>query len=758
MMRSRMVAAGLLLAATGAGAAPGDWPAYGGAPGGGQHSALAQITPANVGRLHIAWAFRTGEMGRGLPDPERRRFEANPLVVDGRMYLATGTGIVFALDPASGRLLWRFDARIRRDRHFSDPASRGVSYWRDPQAAAGAPCAARILFGTLDARLIALDAATGTPCAGFGEAGTVDLRRGIALRDADGPWGNYAVTSPPVIADGVAVVGSSIGDNRAHAEEQGVVRGYDVRSGRELWRWDPVPRDPVAAVAQGWRPEQAATVGAANAWAPLSADPALGLVYVPTGSASPDYYGGERLGGNRDADSLVALDLHSGRRVWARQLVHHDLWDYDLASQPALATLQTAQGPRQAVLQATKTGFLFAFDRRDGRPLFPIEEVPVPASDVPGEHAAPTQPMPEPALRLARHDRLTPADAWGPTPGERRECERLIAGLRSEGIFTPPSVRGTVAWPGWAGGVNWGGIAVDPQRQLAIVPVTELPMQVALIPRERFDGNARRDFPRTGVQPHGRHALRHAPRHVELFERDPVRAAAVGQAGRGRPADTARGLGAPARDAGGNPALVAAGGGIAAARRRGDHRRRADLRLGLRRCAPVRARHRHRHDPVGRQAAGGRQRHAVGLCRRRPAVRGHRRRRTRGPEPDGRLRRRLHAGRRGPRGGVPAWPGGADGHPGRRRRAAAGPVRLGRALAVASASARLIPALTDVRMPRAWGRARIANRSGVAASGSGVSRAGRRRLRHAAGEAARRPPTGPDASPRGCPPWPLACR
>lgn len=496
MMRSRMVAAGLLLAATGAGAAPGDWPAYGGAPGGGQHSALAQITPANVGRLHIAWAFRTGERGRGLPDPERRRFEANPLVVDGRMYLATGTGIVFALDPASGRLLWRFDARIRRDRHFSDPASRGVSYWRDPQAAAGAPCAARILFGTLDARLIALDAATGTPCAGFGEAGTVDLRRGIALRDADGPWGNYAVTSPPVIADGVAVVGSSIGDNRAHAEEQGVVRGYDVRSGRELWRWDPVPRDPAAAVAQGWRPEQAATVGAANAWAPLSADPALGLVYVPTGSASPDYYGGERLGGNRDADSLVALDLHSGRRVWARQLVHHDLWDYDLASQPALATLQTAQGPRQAVLQATKTGFLFAFDRRDGRPLFSIEEVPVPASDVPGEHAAPTQPMPEPALRLARHDRLTPADAWGPTPGERRECERLIAGLRSEGIFTPPSVRGTVAWPGWAGGVNWGGIAVDPQRQLAIVPVTELPMQVALIPRERFDGNARRDFPR----------------------------------------------------------------------------------------------------------------------------------------------------------------------------------------------------------------------------------------------------------------------
>jgi quinoprotein glucose dehydrogenase len=499
MLRSKtkVVVSGLLLAAFGAMAAPGDWPSYGGAPGGGQHSTLTQITPANVGRLRIAWSFRTGEMGQDLPDPDRRRFEANPLVIDGRMYLNSGTGIVFALDAASGRLLWRFDAKVRRDKRFSDPASRGVSYWRDPQAA-GAACATRILFGTLDARLIALDAATGTLCTGFGDAGAVDLRTGITLHDEpDSGWRNYAVTSPPVIADGVAVIGSSIGDNRAHAEEQGVVRGYDLRSGRELWRWDPVPRDPTAATAQGWQPDQAATVGAANAWAPLSVDPALGLVYVPTGSASPDYYGGERVGDNRDANSLVALDLHSGRRVWAQQLVHHDVWDYDLASQPALTTLQTAQGPREAVLQATKTGFLFAFDRRNGQPLFPIEEVPVPTSDVPGERLSPTQPMPEPSLRLARHDRLTPADAWGPTvsPGERRECEQLIAGLRSEGIFTPPSVRGTVAWPGWAGGVNWGGIAIDPQRQLAILPVIELPMQVALIPRENFDWGARKDFP-----------------------------------------------------------------------------------------------------------------------------------------------------------------------------------------------------------------------------------------------------------------------
>ncbi len=495
--KRRTAACGALLAlATGSPlAAPGDWAAYGGAPGGGQHSPLAQITPANVGRLRIAWSFRTGELGAGLPDPGRRRFEANPLVVDGRLYLSTGTGRAFALDAASGHALWSFDARVARDRRYSDPASRGVGFWRDPQPGRGR-CRARILLGTLDARLIALDAADGRPCAGFGNAGTVDLRAGIALHDAPGDaWSNYAITSPPVVVGDVLVVGSSIGDNRASALEQGVVRGYDARSGRELWRWDPVPRDPATAAARGWRPAQAATVGAANAWAPLAADPALGLVYVPTGSASPDYYGGERLGDNRDADSLVALDLHSGRRVWAQQLVHHDVWDYDLASQPVLTTVQTAHGPHEVVLQATKTGFLFAFDRRDGHPVFPITETPVPASDVPGERLAPTQPMPEPSLRLARRAALTAADAWGPTPGERRECARLIAGLRSEGIFTPPSVRGTIALPGWAGGVNWGGISVDPQRQLAIVPVSDLPMQVALIPRGQFDRTPRSRFP-----------------------------------------------------------------------------------------------------------------------------------------------------------------------------------------------------------------------------------------------------------------------
>ncbi len=477
-------------------AAEGNWAYYGGAPGGGQYSPLTQITPHNVGRLKVAWSFHTGEKGAGLPDPDRMRFEANPLVIDGRMYLSTGTGIVFALDAATGAKLWTFDPKVPRNKRYGDPASRGVSYWHDPQAPAGAACAERIVLGTLDARLLAVDARDGKPCAAFGQNGTVDLRQGIYIPQEDSNWSNYAVTSPPVIADGVLVTGSSIGDNRAHHEEQGVVRGYDVRSGREMWRWDPVPRRPDDPRASGWQAEQAVTVGAANAWPPLSVDPALGLVYVPTGSASPDFYGGQRLGDNRDANSLVALEVKTGRRIWAQQLVHHDMWDYDLASQPTLATVQTTQGPRDAVLQATKTGFLFAFDRRTGAPVFPISEVPVPASDVPGEQASPTQPMPEPALRLAKMAALTAADAWGPTPGERRACQALMSGLRSEGIFTPPSVRGTIASPGWAGGVNWGGIAIDPQQQLAILPVMDLPMQMALIPRARFDWKDEKNFPR----------------------------------------------------------------------------------------------------------------------------------------------------------------------------------------------------------------------------------------------------------------------
>jgi quinoprotein glucose dehydrogenase len=458
----------------------GGWPAYGGAPGGGQYSPLHQIDTTNVARLKLLWTYRTGELGAGSGSAKKLTFEANPIMAEGRLYITTALNTVIALDPSNGKELWRFDAMPGRGR-FSEMAARGVSSWIDANASEGTACRHRIFFGTLDARLIAIDGATGKPCGGFGSNGAVNLQSGIRIRDA----GNYLVTSAPAIAGDVVVVGSAIGDNRAVSLEEGVVRGFDAHTGRQLWSWDPIPRGAQVATSpqHDWRPDQAAATGAANAWAPMSVDVVRGLVYVPTGSASPDFYGGTRLGSDRDANSLVAIHAATGEVAWRQQLIHHDLWDYDLASQPVLAQLTIAGHPREAVMQATKTGMLFVFDRATGEPLFPMEERAVPASDVAGEQASPTQPFPPPALMFARHARVTADDAWGFTPLDRYACRRKIAALHSDGLFTPPSLKGTLVYPGWSGGVNWGGLAFDPQRQRVIVATMQLPMVVTLVPR-----------------------------------------------------------------------------------------------------------------------------------------------------------------------------------------------------------------------------------------------------------------------------------
>jgi len=493
----------LLLAASARAHADGPWSAYGGAPGGGQYSPLKQIDASNVARLKRLWTFRTGELGATAARPGKLTFEANPILAEGRLYVTTALNTVFALDPRTGRELWRYDARPGAGR-FGEMAARGVSSWLDAQAAPGSACRQRILFGTLDARLIALDGATGQPCAGFGEHGVVDLRRGIRLRDA----GDYLVTSPPAVAGDVVVLGSAIGDNRAVDLESGVVRGFDVRTGRQRWAWDPIPR--AVPASGGWQAAQAAATGAANAWAPMSVDAARGLVYVPTGSASPDFYGGLRLGPNRDANSLVALRAETGEVAWRQQLVHHDLWDYDLASQPVLAELMIDGQPRAAVLQATKMGMLFVFDRLTGAPLFPIEERAVPASDVPGEQAAPTQPFPPPELIFTRQQRVTADDAWGFTPLDRWACRRKIAALRSEGVYTPPSLKGTLVYPGWGGGVNWGGLAFDPVRRRVIVATMEVPMVVTLLPHGPTDAYA--EMAKSGAHPKSEFApMRGAP-------------------------------------------------------------------------------------------------------------------------------------------------------------------------------------------------------------------------------------------------------
>jgi quinoprotein glucose dehydrogenase len=459
-------------------AASAGWSSYGGEPGGSRYSALAQITPQNVRELRIAWTFHTGELGNGVTDWSRSAFEATPILYGGLLYFTTPATNVLAVDAATGALRWRHDSHNRDDLHYSDGVSRGVSLWVDSATAANAPCHARIFAPTLDGRLLALDAATGKLCRDFGDQGRIDLLQGIGSIDKPGTgWRNYLVTSPPAIVDDKVIVGSSIGDNRAVVSERGTVRAFDARTGKEVWSWDPIsPTEPT---------------GAANAWAPLSVDRVRHLVFVPTGSASPDYFGGDRPGDDRWADSVVALDANTGKLVWGRQLVHHDLWDYDVASQPTLVTLLHDGQYVPAVIQATKSGFLYTLDRENGEPIFPIVEKPVPQDAVAGETPSPTQPYPVAPPALVRQAPVRPADAWGVAWLDTRACRKRIEADRSEGIFQPPSTRESIMLPGAAGGINWGGIAFDPTRQIAIVNTMDLPWLVALVPRAQVRAQMR---------------------------------------------------------------------------------------------------------------------------------------------------------------------------------------------------------------------------------------------------------------------------
>ncbi len=465
-------------------AAEAGWPAYGGDAGGTRYSPLNQVTAANVDQLRVAWVLRTGDLGEGVKDWSRSAFEATPILYENTLYLTTSSTDVIAVDAASGALRWRHDSNSRKDLHYSDGVSRGVSLWIDEATSQNAVCHARIFAPTLDARLLALDAATGKLCADFGEHGAVNLLKDIRSQYDEGDgWHNYLVTSPPAILDGKVIVGSSIGDNRAVVEELGIVRAFDARTGALVWSWDPIPRDASNPVYNEWSPESTKLASAANAWAPLSVDTMRHLVFVPTGSASPDFFGGERPGDNRWANSIVALDGATGTLKWGQQLVHHDLWDYDLASQPTLVDL-THDGKRvPAVIQATKTGFLFTFDRDTGAPLFPIVEKPVPQDAVSGEHPSPTQPFPIAPPALTRQAPISADDAWGVAWFDTRDCRMRIEASRSEGMFQPPSTKESLMQPGNAGGFNWGGIAFDPKRQLAIASSMNLPFVVALVPR-----------------------------------------------------------------------------------------------------------------------------------------------------------------------------------------------------------------------------------------------------------------------------------
>jgi quinoprotein glucose dehydrogenase len=450
------------------------WPTYGDDPGGTRYSPATQINRANVTHLQVIWKFQTGALPHDPDDLDRKAaFEATPILVEGKLFLSTPYDHVIALNPETGAKLWEFDPKLELPHGASEVTSRGVSAWRDHSAKAGQNCVLRIFIGTLDARLFAIDGETGKPCADFGTGGEVDLTNEVKLRDP----GDYQVTSAPAIYKDLVITGSSIGDNRAVTLERGIVRAFDVRTGALRWTWDPIAP---------WANQTNPRTGAGNAWSTISVDPEHDLVFIPTGSASPDYYGGIRKGDDKWANSVVALKASTGEFVWGFQVVHHDLWDYDVASQPALFAWKDGT---PAIAITTKTGRVFVLNRLTGAPLLPVHEEPVAKSDVPGEDSSPTQP--ESTISLVP-EKLSPSDAWGKDPKDREWCQEKLKAARTADIFTPPSLQGTIVFPSNLGGVNWGSAAYDPERHLLVTDTNRVPVFVKLIPQDQLQ-NARQN-------------------------------------------------------------------------------------------------------------------------------------------------------------------------------------------------------------------------------------------------------------------------
>jgi len=419
-----------------------------------------RINPDNVGRLGIAWTYDTHESTEPLrPGTDRPAFEATPVYHDGHLYLSTPGGLVIALDAETGTEVWRIDLKIRRDANYSDFASRGVAVADD-----------RIYVATVDARLVCLNRRDGTSCDSFGTGGQVDLTSG--LRRKPDYAGEYGVTSPPAVYRDLVIVGSNVADNSRARMASGEVRAFDRRLGALRWTFHPL--------------SEAATAGAANTWSRITVDDANGLVFLPTSSPSPDYFGGLRPGDNRHANSIVVLRAATGAVVWSFQTVHHDLWDFDVASPPLLFPSKDGAG----VAVGSKTGHLFLFERLSGRPLFPIRERSVPASDVKGENAAATQPFPDRPATLVPQQ-VSEADIWGATPQDRDACLAMFRDLRHAGAFTPPSTRGSLLVPGNIGGLHWGGMAWDPATRRIVAPVNRLPAIIRLFPNGDFDRQRR---------------------------------------------------------------------------------------------------------------------------------------------------------------------------------------------------------------------------------------------------------------------------
>ena len=432
-----------------------DWPAVGNDAGGMRYSPLAQIDAGNVSRLEVAWVYHTGDAGDG----NETTIECTPIVVEGRMYLTTAKTKVVALDAANGRELWRFDpygpGMAFNPIRASGGVNRGVALWSD-----GTPRGARRIFlGASDGRLISLDARTGNPDPAFGKEGVVDLRIGI---EWDVSKINYGPTSAPAIFEDTVILGFSNAEGQPNAP--GDVRAFDARSGNEVWRFHTVPR-PGEPFHETWEGTSWQRRGGANAWGGFTVDRGRGMVFCGTGSCSSDYFGGDRKGDNLFANCTLALDARTGKRRWHFQQVHHDLWDYDNPCPPVLVTLKRDGKVLDAVAQLTKVGMCFLFERETGKPIFDIVERPVPGSDVPGENPSPTQPFPVKPPAYAPQG-FGDAEITDIDPGSNAEIRERVRPMQLDGMYTPPSLRGSIVSPGRHGGSTWCGGSFDPTTGL----------------------------------------------------------------------------------------------------------------------------------------------------------------------------------------------------------------------------------------------------------------------------------------------------
>jgi len=480
---------------------PGEWHAYGRTERGQRYSPLDQITPQNVSNLKVAWRYRTGDIPGAPGDPHETTFEVTPLKIGTSLFLCTPHQSVVALEATTGKELWRYTPKILNDLALQHLTCRGLSYYPGNETAAsppteiaaptsqddqalklpvatdGAPtteCAAMLFMPTADGRLIALDPASGAVCRNFGK-GTGQINLWTDMPNVRP--GAYYSTSPVVVARGMVIVGGTVLDNVSTSEQSGVIRAFDIATGRLVWAWDSGNPDITTPLPPG----QSYTPNSPNAWSILSADEKLGLVYVPLGNQPPDQWGGNRSEEvERFSSSIVALDLSTGKLRWRFQTVHHDLWDYDVPSQPSLIDLTINGQSVPALVQPTKQGEIFVLDRRNGRPILPVREVPAPQGAAKGDHTAPTQPVS--ALSLAP-ERLNGSDMWGATLIDQMACRIQYRRLRYEGRFTPPSQQGSLIHPGNFGVFNWGSIAVDPARQIAFITPAYLPFVSRLVPR-----------------------------------------------------------------------------------------------------------------------------------------------------------------------------------------------------------------------------------------------------------------------------------